>query len=299
MLWQEYVLLGFFDAAFGLGGWSFDVQHHYDTAGRILHLGNGERHTPADSPTGHLIISTVAGGGTKGLGDDGPAVLARLDDPTDTGGAGSFLGRYAYLSRGVAIAPSGMIYIADGSSMPAFNSRIRRVDLDGTITTIAGGGKLETVNGRATEMKLHSPGALALALDGGIYLLESDYHRVRRLSPDGQLTVVAGNNTAARKKPGYSGDGGPAIKAELNFPSGLAVAPDGTLYIADQGNHCIRRVSPDGIITTIAGQGGKDQKGKDQKGNSGDDGQSKRGSSCPLSRSRRTEVCTFPTWATT
>lgn len=267
VLWQEHqVTLNYFDArVFGLGGWSFDVQHAYDPTGRTLYLGNGERHTASDLKQGNLTITTVAGGGTKGRGNGGPATEARLDEPED-GIFGGGSGRHPYTSRGLAIAPNGVIYIADGTNPARGNNRIRRVDLDGIITTIAGGGTEDLVNGRALDMQLHGAGALALAPDGSLYFVECAYfyHRVRRLSPDGQLTVVAGNLEA--KKGGYSGDGGPATKAQMNYPAGLAVAPDGTLYIADQGNHCIRRVSPDGIITTIAGLG------KDKQGYSGDGG---------------------------
>src|SRR5205085_4012753 len=103
------------------------------------------------------------------------------------------------------------------------------------------------------------PSALALAPDGSLYIAEAVYvrtARIRRLAPDGTLSTIAGG-----EEPGFSGDGGPAIKAKLSDPTGLAFTSDGTLYIADQGNHCIRRITPDGIITTIADQGGKQTEG--------------------------------------
>jgi YD repeat-containing protein len=256
VLWQEHrLVLAYFDArAFGLGGWSFDVQHAYDPLSRTLYLGNGERHTVggAGAEIGNLAITTVAGGGTKKqLGDGGPALQARLDDPNKGPGSGMARDRFAYHPRGLAVGPDGTVFIADD------NDRIRRVDRNGVIQTIAGGGTKEAETGKATDIRLHNPRAVALAPDGSLYIAECyARHCIRRLHADGTLTLVAGG-----KKQGSSGDGGPAIKARFFDPTGLAVAPDGTLYIADQGNHRIRRIAPDGIITTIAGTGAQGYKG--------------------------------------
>ncbi len=255
-LWQEHeVTLGFFDArVFGLGGWSFDMQHAYDPAGRILYLGNGERHAAnTGGAIGNLTISTVAGGGKqKALGDGGPALDARLDNPKAGDGAGTKLRRTSISPRGLAVAPDGTLFVTDA------NNRVRRIDNDGTITTIAGGGKEHS--GKATEIYLQEPGAIALGPDGSLFIVENDYsHRILRLDlKSGALTPIAGGNGQ-----GFEGDGGAALKARFKFASGIAVAPDGTLYVADQGNHRIRRVTPDGIITTVAGT---------VKGYSGDNG---------------------------
>jgi YD repeat-containing protein len=252
VLWQEHqLILAYFDPrAFGFGGWSFDVHHAYDPVSRMLYLGNGDRSTVggAGAEIGNLVIRTVAGGGKKNaIGEGKPAVEARLDDPKDTGGAGTYFGsRYGFWPRGLAVGPDGTVYLTDA------NHRIRRIGADGVIHTIAGGGAKETLQGKATELLLKSPRAIALAPDGSLYIAETDAHRVRRLMPDGTLVPVAG-----QADKGDSGDGGPALKAKLHEPTGLAVAPDGTLFIADQGNHRIRCVSPDGVMTTIAGGAGK------------------------------------------
>jgi sugar lactone lactonase YvrE len=97
---------------------------------------------------------------------------------------------------------------------------------------------------------LDNPEALAMEPDGSLLIANQGTDQILRRAPDGRFTVVAGNGTK-----GFSGDGGPAVQAELNQPNGIAVAPDGTIYVADTGNNRIRAVSPAGVITTVAGNG--------------------------------------------
>jgi sugar lactone lactonase YvrE len=97
---------------------------------------------------------------------------------------------------------------------------------------------------------LNRPVALAIAPNGELLIVNQGTNQVLRRLPDGNLQVVAGTGVA-----GYSGDGGPAVQAELNMPNGIAVAPDGTIYIADTFNNRIRAISPSGIISTVAGTG--------------------------------------------
>src|SRR5207249_11644138 len=92
---------------------------------------------------------------------------------------------------------------------------------------------------------------IARDTDGGVYFDGRSDNRIRRVGPNGTITTVAGTGVW-----GFSGDGGPATQAQLNEPYGVAVAPDGSLYIADTDNHRLRRVGPHGIITTVAGPGG-------------------------------------------
>ncbi len=103
---------------------------------------------------------------------------------------------------------------------------------------------------RATSVVLTLVDGVAVDPAGNIYLSHRSKNRIRKISPDGIITTVAGNGTA-----GYSGDGGPALKATLNFPAGLTLDSENNLYIADRNNHRIRKVTPDGIITTVAGTG--------------------------------------------
>jgi RHS repeat-associated protein len=185
------------------------------------------------SPDG--IINTVVGTGEQGFsGDGGPAVLARLSGP-----------------QGVTVGPDGSLYITDSG-----NNRIRHVGSDGVITTLAGNGSAcypQQNNpcgddGPATQASLHGPIALLVGKDGTLYF--GSNNRVRKVSPDGIVRTVAGTGEW-----GFSGDGGPATAAILSPIGGLAFAPDGSLLVADIGNHRIRRISSDGIINTIAGSG--------------------------------------------
>jgi sugar lactone lactonase YvrE len=104
--------------------------------------------------------------------------------------------------------------------------------------------------GPATQGRLDVPEGLALGVDGSLYIADRNHHRVRRVTPDGIITTVAGNG--ARD---FGGDGGPAVQARLAEPVAVAVGPDDSLFIADRVTLRVRRVGPDGIITTIAGRG--------------------------------------------
>ena len=175
------------------------------------------------------VITTVAGTGARGFsGDGGPAIEAALAQPS-----------------GVAVSPDGSVYIADTR-----NDRIRRVDPDGTITTIAGRGNTPFGEQRQATAASLEASAVAIAPDGSIYL--TDGTRVYRIDLEGAITTVAGTGVK-----GYSGDGGPADEAELHEVSGLALGPDGSLYVADVWCHVVRRVAPDGTITTVAGSGAR------------------------------------------
>lgn len=178
------------------------------------------------------FIKTIAGTGTPGYsGDGGPAVQARLKYPV-----------------AVTIAPDRTIYIAD-----ADNSRIRRVDPTGAITTIAGTGTYgySGDGGPATQARIGFPVDLAIGPDGSLYMADADFHVIRKIDPTGIISTIAGTG----EYNGYTGDGGPATQAELALPNGIAVGPDGSLYIADYYDQRVRRVSSDGIITTVAGSG--------------------------------------------
>ena len=180
------------------------------------------------------FISSVAGNGIAAFsGDDGPSTGASL-----------------YLPSDVAVGLSGNVYIADTA-----NHRIRKVSLDGTITTVAGtgtpGGRFNPLeDGPAITALLDSPSGIAIDASGNLYIADSENFRIRKVTPAGIISTVAGNAII-----GSDGDGGPANQASIGYVSGLAVDADGNLYIADQSHSKIRKVTPDGIITTVAGTG--------------------------------------------
>ena len=180
------------------------------------------------------LISTLAGDGTANpYGDGGPAVAAALDFPT-----------------GVAVDATGNLFIAD-----SLNHRIRRVDTNQVITTVAGGGRgspgFGGDSGPAFAALLNNPTGVAVDALGNVFVADYFNHRIRRVDPQGIIHTHAGNGVG-----GYAGDGGPATVAHLHYPAGVAVDPAGNLFIADSGNNRIRCVAPGGLITTVAGNGG-------------------------------------------
>jgi sugar lactone lactonase YvrE len=172
------------------------------------------------------IISTIAGDGSYQFsGDGGPASAAQLNAPT-----------------GVAVDSAGNVYIADFN-----NRRIRKVSADGTMSTFAGGGADILDGVAATAVRLTAP--LGVAVDGaGNVFIADEYTGIRKVSPDGIITTVAGGG----QNWGSAADGGPATSAAI-LPFGVAVDASGTLSFIDNNLNRIRKVSPDGIITTAAG----------------------------------------------
>ena len=177
------------------------------------------------------IISTVGGNGIAGFsGDGGPATSAQLSLPL-----------------GIAVDTASNIYIADVNSF-----RIRKVTSDGVISTVAGFSTAgySGDGGSPTSARFSSPRAVAMDAAGNLYIADAGNARIRKVTPNGVVSTVAGNGT-----PGFSGDGGPATSAQLQFPWGVAVDSAGNLYIADSANNRIRKVTPGGTISTIAGTG--------------------------------------------
>jgi sugar lactone lactonase YvrE len=170
-------------------------------------------------------ITTVAGNGTIGYsGDGGPATSAQL----------SKIG-------GITVDSAGSLYIATND-----NEVVRKVS-GGKIFTVAGNGGFGYAEGQATSVPLAGPGGMAVDSAGNLYIADRFNNRIRKVS-GGVISTVAGNGTA-----GSSGDGGPATKASLAAPSGVAVDAAGNLYLADLGNGRIRVVSAsDGTISTLA-----------------------------------------------
>jgi hypothetical protein len=175
------------------------------------------------------IIATVVGNGTPGYsGDGGQATNATVAWP-----------------NGVVLDAAGNLYVED-----CMNQRIRKVDTNGIITTFAGNGTMPyppTDGVQATNSSLHFPSGLALDATGNLYIADENDGRIRKVDTTGIISTVAGG--------GDGGDGGAATNAYLNKPMGETLDAVGNLYIADQDNNRVRKVSTNGIITTAAGNG--------------------------------------------
>lgn len=180
-------------------------------------------------PDGRVVPFAGTGAGVFG-GDGGPATAARLKMP-----------------HGTAALADGSYAIADTN-----NFRIRRVAPDGTITTMAGTGVrgFSGDGGAATAAKISAPRGIAAIPSGGLLIADSDNNRIRKVSPAGVITTVAGSGSR-----GFAGDGEAATTARLNSPYSVSARADGTIFVADTFNHRIRRIAPSGTITTVAGDG--------------------------------------------
>jgi sugar lactone lactonase YvrE len=231
------------------------------------------------------VIRTVAGNGARAYGgDNGPATEAYLGNPYDVsvdsrgrvviadnrhghvrrvdedgvirnvagaafqwdrGDGGPAVGATLYVVLAVACGPNDDIYVGDAIG------RIRRIDADsGTITTMAGTGIQghSGDGGPATRARIGAPTAIRFDAEGNLYFTDGAYDVVRKVDTTGAITTVVGSGER-----GYSPDGTPAGECKLDRPWGLAVSPDGTIYVSDSRNNRVRRVGPNGRLETVAG----------------------------------------------
>ncbi len=192
--------------------------------------------SPPVTPQPALVaasVTVVGGSGTAGY-RDGAAAQAEFSGPT-----------------GVAVDANGVVYVADTD-----NSRIRRISSDGQISTYAGPGP--TVNNPAGyadqpggAARFSKPRGIVVDKDGVLYVADTGNNRIRRIDPAGAVATLAGSGGTDVGSGGFAD--GPGGQARFNLPTGLALAPDGSLYIADQRNNRIRKIDRNGVVSSVAG----------------------------------------------
>lgn len=213
-----------------------------------------------NAPLGYLQGMTIDSQGNLYVGDGSNAMLMRITPDgvltvvagNGQKGVGGFAGRATSVPLlspcGVTTDAAGSIYIADVSSV------VRKVSPDGNIVVVAGNVNLGVGysgdGGSALQAQLGGVSGVAMDGSGSLYISDSSNHRIRKVTPDGLIHTVAGNGTQ-----GASGDGGPGTQAQLYAPTGIAVDRLGNLFIVDRGNSRIRKLAPNGVITTVAGTG--------------------------------------------
>lgn len=176
-------------------------------------------------------LTVIAGTGEGGYGgDNGPAIKAQLNSPQD-----------------LAFDAEGNLFVAD-----SYNHRIRRIDRQGVITTVAGNGNAPSTGyeNPAPKDSLNNPQGIAVDRAGNLLIADTYNRVVRRLDRNGTLSVIAGSVA------GLAGDGGPATEAQLNLPMAVTTGPDGSVYVCDAANSRVRRITADGKIQTVTGFGG-------------------------------------------
>jgi sugar lactone lactonase YvrE len=199
----------------------------------VVAVWHNARLVALDPATG--LVRRFGGTGVFGFaGDGGPAVEAELDLPVS-----------------VAFGEHGETYVADQN-----NLRVRMVDAAGNISTFAGSGAPGPVDGPPEVAQFDWPrgtspppgGRIARDGQGRLWVADSTGHRIRRIADDGHVSTIAGDGVAR-----YAGDGGPAASASFARPSDVALADDGTVFVADTDNSCVRRIDADGFVDTVLG----------------------------------------------
>src|SRR5690606_23616523 len=185
--------------------------------------------TPSNSggpvSSGQGMVSTFAGSGAIGAAN-GTGTAASFNQP----------------SGGVFDA-AGNLYIAD-----IFNHRIRKITPGGVVSTFAGSGAVGSTNGTGTAASFNKPYRLAKDGAGNIYVTDRGGNKIRKITPAGMVSTLAGSGVKGLAD-------GSASTAAFNDPSGIAVDGSGNVYVSEQGNHRVRKITPSGVVSTLAGSG--------------------------------------------
>ena len=240
------------------------------------------------SPGG--VVTTFAGNGQKGT-VDGPTEKARFDTPSGVrfdGKGNLYVCSYAentirvidakgnvrslfasrvegYLDGPVGEAriraPRGLVFDSKGNLFfsDCWNHRIRKITPAGIVSTLAGGGptgaraKAIWRDGTGAEARFYAPCGMAIDRDDNLYVADAENHRIRKITPRGVVTTIAGHGKSGKAGRGFAD--GPAAKSRLNTPTEVFVTADGVVYFSDTYGNRIRKISPQGIVSTVAGTG--------------------------------------------
>ena len=212
---------GFADGTGSAAQFNFPTGVAVDPSGTVYVADNQRirKITPAG------VVTTLAGSGVAGFAD-GTGSAAQFNYP-----------------RGVAVDSSGTVYVAD-----RYNNRIRKITSAGVVTTLAGSGTQGFANGAGSVAQFDGPSGMAVDSSGTVYVGDSGNQRIRKITSAGVVTTLAGSGT-------YGFADGAGSAARFKYPDGVAVDSAGTVYVGDSMNRRIRKITPEGFVTTLAGDG--------------------------------------------
>jgi sugar lactone lactonase YvrE len=241
------------------------------------------------SPDG--VVTTLSGSGQPGT-VDGPANAVRFNTPSNVrvDGKGN-LYVCSYVENSIRIvdadgntrsliakrevgyrdgsideaqiyAPRGLVFDSQGNLFfsDCWNHRIRRISPEGVVETVAGGGptgveaKATWRDGKGTHARFFAPCGMSIDSNDNLYVADAENHRIRKITPHGVVTTIAGHGVSG--KPGRGFADGPAVKSRLNTPTEVFVTKDGTVFFSDTYGNRIRKITPQGLVVTVAGTGG-------------------------------------------
>ncbi|MGB3586783.1 MAG: NHL repeat-containing protein, partial [Tunicatimonas sp.] len=171
------------------------------------------------------VVTTLAGSGTQGDAE-GSGIAAQFNRPA-----------------GVAVDVDGNVYVADSG-----NDKIKKITPAGVVTTLAGSSTTGATDGSGTTAQFHFPVSVAVGADGNVYVADYNNHKIRKITPDGEVSTLAGSGT-------FGDADGNGTAAQFDGPEGVAVDADGNVYVADRENRKVRKITPTGEVSTLAGSG--------------------------------------------